>query len=309
MTLAIFTHTDCLAHDPGPPHPERPERLSAVLEAVATLELPDGSRRTAPVADRTALERVHAPAYLRRLAALIPAEGLWNLNSDTIVSPGSMLSALRAAGAAMAAVDAVCGGEVLQAFCAVRPPGHHAEIEHPLGFCLLNTLAIAARHSQAQHGISRVAIVDFDAHHGNGAQNIFWNDPSVLCASIHQWPFDLPAGGPDECGAHGTILNVPLAAGATGRELMAALVDEVLPRLQAFQPGLLLIAAGFDGHSDDPLTDLLFESDTFREVGQLLASFAARQCGGRIVASLEGGYDLAALRSSTQAFLKGLQDG
>jgi acetoin utilization deacetylase AcuC-like enzyme len=304
----IFTHPACLEHDPGPEHPERPERLRVVLDALRTPEFASLHWRIAPQATIADLQRVHDLEYLAKVEASIPAIGLWNLNADTIVSPGSRLAALHAAGAVCAAVDAVCAGEAKNAFCAVRPPGHHAESRNALGFCIYNNLAIGAQRARHEHGIGRIAIVDFDAHHGNGAQNIFWGDRDVFVASLHQWPFDLPTGDVDERGAYNNVLNLPLPAGTGSVAFRAAVSDLLAGRLREFKPELIMVAAGFDAHRDDPLANLQLDTEDYRWVAKLLLQIAREQCEGRFVASLEGGYELKSLRASVTAFVQAMAE-
>ena len=262
--------------------------------------------RDAPLAAAADIERVHGAVMLAEINRLLPRHGLWNIDQDTVLSPGSMAAALRAAGAVCAAVDAVCTGEARRAFCAIRPPGHHAERDHPLAFCLLNNIAIGAARARAVHAIRRLAIVDFDAHHGNGAQNIFWADPDVLVASLHEWPNDMPTGARDETGAHGSILNIPLPAGSASAAFRTAVETILLPRLLEFQPEIIFVAAGFDAHKADKLASLCLETEDFSWISERLAGVAGQCCGGRLVASLEGGYDPVALPGCAAAFVRGM---
>jgi acetoin utilization deacetylase AcuC-like enzyme len=306
VTTLLISHPACLAHDAGPGHVERPERLRAVLAALDAPEFTTLERRAAPLADVEALERAHEPAYVEAVLAAIPAQGYAAFDADTIVSPGSGEAALRAAGAACAAVDAVLAGEVANGFCAVRPPGHHAERARAMGFCLFDTIAVAALHAQAAHGVGRVAIVDFDVHHGNGTQDIFWDNPNVLFASTHQRPLYPGSGARSERGAHDQILNVPLQPGTDGAMFRHAIEATILPALELFAPELILVSAGFDAHRRDPLANLDLEAADFAWVTSALANAAGRYCGGRLVSTLEGGYDLQALAESAAAHVGAL---
>jgi len=301
--LRVYTHPACLRHDTGPGHAERPERLTAVVEALgasfATL-----AWRDAPPASRGQLLRVHDARLLDEVLETHPAARI-ALDPDTVLSPHSAEAALRAAGAAVAAVDAVLGGEALRAFCAVRPPGHHATAGTAMGFCLFNNIAVAARHALDARGLERVAVVDFDVHHGNGTQAIFEHDPRVLFASSHQWPLYPGTGARNETGA-GNIVNAPLPPDANGAAFRAAWRERLLPAVDAFRPQLLLVSAGFDAHARDPLAQLRLQADDYAWITAELVALADRHCGGRIVSSLEGGYDLVALAESSVAHLRAL---
>lgn len=306
MNTAFFTHTDCVLHDPGPGHPECPDRLKAILrrfedEAFALLD-----RREAPEADIDQILRVHPRAYVEAVLAAVPDHGHARLDADTVVSPGSRLAALRAAGGVCAAVDAVMTGEARNAFCAVRPPGHHAETARAMGFCLFNSIAIGAAHARAVHGIRRVAVIDFDVHHGNGTQDIFWNDADLFYVSIHQSPLYPGTGMAEETGAADNILNVPLPENAASPEFRHAMTQAGLPALQAFGPELLMISAGFDAHRNDPLAGLQLTEADFAWATVKLAGLASEICHGRIVSALEGGYNLEALAESCAAHVKEL---
>ena len=303
MTTALITHADCLGHVTPPGHPERAARLDHVLHAMAALDL---LRLAAPRAGDADLLRCHPQAHLERIRAALPAGGAAQLDADTWLSPGSEEAARRAAGAAVRAVDAVLGGEVRNAFCATRPPGHHAEQETPMGFCLFGNVAIAARHALDHHGLERVAVVDFDVHHGNGTQALLWDEPRALLVTSQQMPLWPGSGAPSERGAHGQILNVPLAPRSGGAEMRAAYETLVFPRLDAFAPELLLISAGFDAHQDDPLAELAWSTEDFRWLSRELCRRAETLCGGRVVSVLEGGYDLEALAASARAHVEEL---
>lgn len=300
-TLALFSHPDCARHDPVPGHPEQPARLAAALAAFDHPALADCPRIDAPLADRAALLRVHSAAHVERVFEAGRRGALVQLDPDTAVAPGSLDAALRAAGAVVAAVDHVMAGTGRRAFCAVRPPGHHATRRLAMGFCQFNAIAVGAAHALARHGLSRVAVVDFDVHHGNGSQAIFWDEPRVLFASSHQWPLYPGSGAAEETGASANIANAPLPPGAGPAAFRSAWADRLLPRIDAFAPELLLVSAGFDGHRDDPLGGLRLLADDYAWLTAELVALAGRHAVGRLVASLEGGYDLAALTECTRA--------
>jgi acetoin utilization deacetylase AcuC-like enzyme len=301
--VLFYTHSACLAHDPGAGHPECPARLEAVLHAVRAA-FPTHPWRDAPRAPRDALLRVHSAALVADVLDT-PFQGSRRLDEDTALSADSPEAALRAAGAGIAAVDAVLGGEARLAFCAVRPPGHHATGDTAMGFCLFNAVAVAAAHALHVHGLQRVAIADFDVHHGNGSQDIFAREPRVMYVSSHQSPLYPNTGLASETGV-GNLANAPLAPGAGSEAFRAAWSGALLPALDRFRPQLLLVSAGFDGHRLDPLADLALEADDYRWLGAELAALAARHADGRVVSMLEGGYSLAALRACSVAHLQGL---
>ncbi len=299
----FFTHAACFAHDTGPGHPERAERLGAVIDGLRNA-FADADWREAPRASRGQLLHVHDPALLEMVLETHP-DGRVMLDPDTVLSPASAEAALRAAGAGVAAVDAVMKGEARNAFCAVRPPGHHATTDAAMGFCLFNSIAVAARHALDKHGLARVAVVDFDVHHGNGTQAIFEADPRVMYLSSHQWPLYPDTGRADERGA-GNIVNALLPAGADGSAFRDAWRRKLLPALDAFAPQLILVSAGFDAHWRDPLAQLRLVEDDYAWITQELASLAQRHAAGRIVSMLEGGYDLDALRECSVAHVRAL---
>ncbi len=298
--LRLYTHPACLLHDPGPGHAEQPARLLAVLQALDQDRFAALDRVEAPLATREQLLRVHDAAHIERILAGAPKEGFIRLDEDTLMSPGSADAALRAAGAVIAAVDHAMSGENRRAFCAVRPPGHHATGAHAMGFCLFNNIAVAAAHALQQHGLKRVAIADFDVHHGNGTQAIFEREPRVLFVSSHQSPLYPGTGGEDEHGV-GNIVNGTLSPGAGSLEFRELWDHLLLPRMHAFKPQLVLVSAGFDAHRNDPLADIRLGKEDYAWItGQLLA-LSQRHAAGRLVSTLEGGYDLAALATSTAA--------
>ncbi len=303
MTTALITHPDCLTHVTPDGHPERVARLEHVLAGLEALDL---KRVSAPLAAEDDVLRIHPADYLSDLREQRPADRFTQLDADTFMSPGSIDAAYRAAGAAVRAVDLVLDGTVSNAFCAVRPPGHHAETSTPMGFCLVGNAALAAKHALDHHGLSRVAVVDFDVHHGNGTQGLLWDEPRALVVTSQQMPLWPGTGKPDETGAHENVLNIPLSPGSGGSEMRAAYTNIVFPRLAAFKPELLVISAGFDAHQDDPLAQLNWSTDDFAWITKSLCDLAADLCDGRIVSLLEGGYDLDALAASAKAHVKEL---
>jgi acetoin utilization deacetylase AcuC-like enzyme len=305
MSTLLVTHPACFGHEPGRSHPESPARLKAILAALETPEFTGLQRQEAPAAEVEQIARVHAQLYVDRVLHAVPASGLVGLDADTVMSPGSGEAAMRAAGAVIAAVDAVIAGMVRNAFCAVRPPGHHAESAQAMGFCLFNNVAIGAEQARKVHGLARVAVVDFDVHHGNGTQHMFEDDADLFYASTHQWPLYPGTGAAHETGV-GNIVNVPLAPMAGSREFHAAMNEIVLPALERFRPDLLLISAGFDAHVDDPLASLRFVEADYDWATRALMAVADKCCRGRVVSTLEGGYDLEALASSTAAHVRAL---
>lgn len=304
--MLIFTHPSMLQHAPPRGHAERPERLQAVLDGIAHIE---GERREAPLAERDALTRVHPARYVD---ALEPAfaearDAIVQVDPDTYLSSASREAAYRAAGAVVAAVDAVMAGEDDIAFCAVRPPGHHAEPEAPMGFCVFNNVAIGALHALDAHGLKRVAVVDFDVHHGNGTQTVAEKDARVMFCSTHQAPLYPGTGAANEHGRNSNVVNAPLPPGAGSAAWRAAMERTILPALDAFAPELILVSAGFDAHKADPLAQMELEDEDFAWAGQTLRQVSLRNCKGKLVSTLEGGYDLGALARSASAFLGALQ--
>jgi acetoin utilization deacetylase AcuC-like enzyme len=290
-------------------HPERPDRLRAVERALEAEPFAPLIRLEAPRATHEQIALCHPPAYIRKLLDAAPAEGLVALDADTVMSPGTMEAAFRGVGGAILAVDEVMAGRARNAFSAMRPPGHHAEREKAMGFCFFNQAAIAARHAQRAHGAKRVAIVDWDVHHGNGTQDIFWNDGSVLYASTHEMPLYPGTGAPSERGAQNTIVNVALGAGDGSDAFREAFDLAVLPRVDSFCPDLVIISAGFDAHWRDPLADINLREADFAWATSKLMDIADRRCSGRIVSVLEGGYDLQALTLSAAAHVGALMGG
>ncbi|WEN16827.1 histone deacetylase family protein [Rhodanobacter sp. AS-Z3] len=305
--MRLYTHSACLHHDPGPGHVERPARLRAVLQALDHDRFATLDRIEAPQATAEQLLRVHSAAHVAEVMTGAPAGELLALDSDTVMSCGSTEAALRAAGAVVAAVDAVLAGATRRAFCAVRPPGHHATRERAMGFCLFNNVAVAAAHALAVHGLKRVAIADFDVHHGNGTQDIFEREPRVLFASSHQSPLYPDSGFEDERGV-GNICNATLSPGAGSHEFRELWDGTLLPRLHAFKPQLVLVSAGFDAHRNDPLADLRLGQEDYAWITERLVALAEAHADGRLVSTLEGGYDLAALATSSSAHVTALME-
>jgi len=308
MTTLLYTHDACAAHDPGPHHPESPARLKAVLAALAAPEFAALDRREAPEAAIEDIARVHPRRLVERLLAAIPTEGYAAIDADTILCPESGKAALRAAGAVVAAVDAVdavVAGEAETAFCAVRPPGHHAEPNRPMGFCIFNNVAIGALRAREVHGIARVAVIDFDVHHGNGTQARFAADPTLFYASTHQSPLYPGTGAASETGV-GNIVNLPLRPMSGSNEFRQGMTRTVLPALAEFAPELVMISAGFDAHRADPLAQLMLDESDYAWVTERLVEIARDHSRGRVVSTLEGGYDLAALGASAAAHVRAL---
>jgi acetoin utilization deacetylase AcuC-like enzyme len=309
MTTLYITHAACLDHITPLGHPERTDRLKAVYRALEDDKFQALTREQAPEAALETIALAHPMDYVEQIREACPSVGMVRIDADTSMSPGSFAAATRAVGAATRAVDEVVGKKVTNAFCAVRPPGHHAETERPMGFCLFNSVAIAARHAQKQHGLDRVAIVDFDVHHGNGSQDIFWQDPTVMYCSTHEMPLYPGTGAVSERGEHNTIVNAPLSAGDGGDKLREAFTSVILPRLDGFKPDLVIISAGFDAHTRDPLANLNMVEDDFAWVTGKLMDFADKCCDGRVVSVLEGGYDLQGLAQSASAHVLTLMRG
>src|SRR5271165_4351635 len=300
MTTFLYTHPACLEHDPGRHHPEGPARLRAVFDALADPEFARLERREAPEAALEDLLRVHPRPHVERLLRAVPKSGHVGIDADTVLSPASGEAALRAAGAVVAAVDAVVAGKADNAFCAVRPPGHHAEPGRAMGFCLFNNAAIGAVRARKVHGLKRVAVVDFDVHHGNGTQAAFETDENLFYASTHQYPLYPGTGAADETGV-GNIVNVPLRPMSGSGPFRRALSERVLPALDDFRPRLVIISAGFDAHRSDPLAQLMLDESDYVWVTEQLVELAYRHAEGRLVSTLEGGYDLQALGASAAA--------
>jgi acetoin utilization deacetylase AcuC-like enzyme len=304
LSLLFYTHEVALRHDAGPGHPESPVRLQAILRAVDEAAIPGLQRREAPEATLEQIQRVHPARYTTRMLEAVPESGYVRVDADTVLNPFSGEAALRAAGAPCAAVDAVMAGEALRAFSAMRPPGHHAEAMEAMGFCIFNNVAVGAMQARAVHKLSRLAIFDFDVHHGNGTQNTFYDDPDTLYLSTHQSPLYPGTGLSSERGIKGNILNRPLPPGTGGPTWRRVVERDILPAIDAWRPQLLFISAGFDAHAEDPLASMSLVEDDFAWVTRELCALAERHCGGRVVSVLEGGYDPSALARSTVAHLQ-----
>jgi acetoin utilization deacetylase AcuC-like enzyme len=308
MSTVLFTHPVCIEHDTGPHHPECPERLKAILSALESEAFVFLEREEAPHATREQLERIHPPSYVDHALASVPHRGFHSLDGDTILSPLSGEAALRAAGGVCAAVDAVATGRNRNAFCAVRPPGHHAELHEAMGFCVFNNVAIGAMQARVVHGLRRVAVIDFDVHHGNGTQHLFEDDPDLFYASTHQWPLYPGTGAPQERGVAGNVVNAPLPPGAGGAEFREAVSNVVLPALRAFNPDIIMISAGFDAHVADPIANLRLKTEDYGWVTRELLAVAAECCNHRVVSALEGGYDIDALAASVALHVRTMME-
>lgn len=305
MGTLVFSHEDFARHVTPPGHPEQVARLMAVRRGLEPLPV---QWRAPPLADDAEVLRCHPAAYLAKVRRAVPEEGWVALDGDTMLSPGSLDAALRAVGGICAAVDSVMAGEAANAFVAGRPPGHHAETATAMGFCLFGTVAIAAKRLVDHHGLSRVAVVDFDVHHGNGTQDLLWDEARVMFASTHQMPLYPGTGSAGERGAHGQIVNHPLRGGSGSAAMRAAYDGVILPALEAFAPEFILISAGFDAHEADPLAGLEWQAEDYAWLTRRLCDLAGRHAFGRIVSTLEGGYDLAALQASVAAHVAVLEE-
>ncbi len=309
MSTLLVTHPAGLSHATPAGHPERADRLRVLDRIFEQEKFSHLVRDLAPRGEREDIIRVHPADFVDAMGEAVPQDGLVRIDSDTILSPGSWEAALRAVGGACFAVDEVMEGKVTNAFVAMRPPGHHCETRKPMGFCLMNQVAIAARHAQAKYGLQRVAIVDFDVHHGNGTQEIFWADDSVLYCSTHEMPLYPGTGAQGETGAVNTIVNAPLRSGDDGAVFKEAMETRILPRITSFAPDLILISAGFDAHVRDPLASLRLLDTDFGWITRRLMEIADQKCEGRVVSLLEGGYDLEGLATSAAAHVTALMHG
>jgi acetoin utilization deacetylase AcuC-like enzyme len=309
MTTLLITHPASLTHLNGTGHPERPDRIRAIESVLEQEKFQPLAREQAPLAALETVALCHPMDYIVEIQKAVPKEGLVQLDADTSMSPGSFEAALRAIGGATRAVDEVVGKKAANAFVAQRPPGHHAETVRPMGFCMFNQAAIAARHAQKRHGLHRVAVVDFDVHHGNGTQEIFWSDPTLMYCSTHQMPLYPGTGAVNERGAHDNIVNAPLRAGDGGEQFKAAMETRILPRLASFGPELIVISAGFDAHKRDPLANLQFVEEDFGWATRKIMDVADKTAQGRVVSVLEGGYDLEGLSKSVDAHVIALMRG
>ncbi|MGI9464304.1 MAG: histone deacetylase family protein [Aestuariivirgaceae bacterium] len=308
MSTLLLSHPDCIEHAPPEGHPERPDRLRAVNKILQHESFDDLIREDAPLGRREDILRAHPEDYVHMIEQTVPDSGLERLDPDTWMGPKSLQAALRGVGAGTRAVDAVMNLEVNNAFCAVRPPGHHAEARRAMGFCLYNSVAIAAQYAREAYGADRVAVMDFDVHHGNGTQDIFWSDSDLFYGSTHQMPLFPGSGEVSETG-EGNIFNAPLNAGDDGDRFLEAMRSRILPALDAFEPDLVIISAGFDAHHRDPLASLQLTEEDFVWATLNLMDVASRHCDGRVVSMLEGGYDLQGLASSVAVHVQALMRG
>jgi len=306
MTTLLLSHRSSLDHQTPPDHPERPDRIRAIEKVLGESRFDKLVREQAPEGTLDSVTLCHSEHYISELRHIAPQSGLIYLDADTSMSPGTWEAAMRGVGGAVAATDAVMSGTHDNAFVAMRPPGHHAEISRPMGFCFFDHAAIAARHAQRKYGIARAAVVDFDVHHGNGTQDIFWSDPTVMYCSTHQMPLFPGTGARGERGEHDTIVNAPLAPEDGSAKFRAAFENAILPQLQKFSPELIIVSAGFDAHYRDPLASLNLRAEDFGWVTRKLMDVADASAGGRIVSVLEGGYDLQGLQESVAAHVTAL---
>ena len=306
MTTLLLSHRSSLDHQTPPGHPERPDRIRAIEQVLGESRFDKLVREQAPEGTLDSVTLCHSEHYISELRHIAPQSGLIYLDADTSMSPGTWEAAMRGVGGAVAATDAVMSGTHGNAFVAMRPPGHHAEISRPMGFCLFDHAAIAARHAQRKYGIARAAVVDFDVHHGNGTQDIFWSDRTVMYCSTHQMPLFPGTGARGERGEHDTIVHAPLAPEDGSAQFRAAFENAILPQLQKFSPELIIVSAGFDAHYRDPLASLNLRAEDFGWVTRKLMDVADASAGGRIVSVLEGGYDLQGLQESVAAHVTAL---
>lgn len=309
MSMLFVTDDSFLEHDTGPGHPESIDRIRSVQQAMEESELPGLIRKTAVDATEKQMAAPHSAKLVTAILDAAPDEGYRHIDPDTVMSPGTDEAIRKGAGALVTAVDAVMAGEAPTAFCAVRPPGHHAERDRPMGFCFVNNVAVAAFHAREAHNVRKVAVVDFDVHHGNGTQDIFWDNPDLFFASSHQYPHYPGTGAGDETGAHNNVVNVPLAAGTDGGAFRKAFERDILPTLDSFAPELVLISAGFDAHKDDPLSNMGLEEDDFFWATRQVLRVAQSHADGRVVSALEGGYNLRALGACVVAHVSALMKG
>ena len=309
MTTLLITHPASLNHLNGTGHPERPDRIRAIESVLEQEKFQALAREQAPLAALETAALCHPMDYVLEIKNAVPKQGLVQLDADTSMSSGSFEAALRAIGGATRAVDEIVHKKSANAFVAQRPPGHHAETVRPMGFCIFNQAAIAARYAQKKHGLHRVAVVDFDVHHGNGTQEIFWTDPTLMYCSTHQMPLYPGTGAVNERGEHDNIVNAPLRAGDGGEQFKAAMETRILPRLSSFGPELIIISAGFDAHKRDPLANLQFVEEDFGWATRKIMEVADKTAQGRVVSVLEGGYDLEGLASSAAAHVSALMHG
>ena len=306
MSTAIVTHKDCILHDTGPHHPESQERLLSIFEILKDFESEKVEWVEGPSIDSKNINLVHPENYVENIIKKVPKKDFFNIDGDTVLSPNSFKAALRAVGSVCKAVDLTCTKKITNAFCPIRPPGHHAEPEKAMGFCLFNNVAIGAYYAKLKYKLKKCAVIDFDVHHGNGTQKKFWNDPNMFYASTHQEGIFPGTGFKDETGIKNNITNVPLPAGTNGLLFKKSYEDIIIPNLKKFSPDIIFISAGFDGHKDDPLADFQLIEEDFFWITKKLVIFASKYCKNRLVSTLEGGYNIKALSKSSLAHVKGL---
>lgn len=310
MTTLLLNHPVCLEHVTPPGHPERVARLEVISDVLADRAFDGLAREEAPLADAELIARVHGAEHVAMVQAAAPCKGKpVYLDPDTVLAPGSWEASLRACGAVVRGVEAVMEGDAGNAFCAIRPPGHHAEPGRPMGFCVFNSVAVAAQHAREKYGIERVAVIDFDVHHGNGTQAIFWDDPNLMYGSTHQYPFYPGTGATGETGIANNIVNCPLNDGAGSVVFREAVSSKLIPAITAFKPELIILSAGFDAHEADPLGGLRLAEEDYRWVTLQMLDLADKLCSGRLVSALEGGYDLRALAASVKVHVETLMSG
>lgn len=308
MTTYMYSHDDCLKHETPRGHPEQIDRLHAIANTLSADKFDNLVRKDAPVGKDADILRCHPQAYLDHIRSNAPVDEYIILDADTHMSPGSLAAAYRGVGANISAIDTVMAGIASNAFIACRPPGHHAETSTAMGFCLFGNIAIGAKHALETHGLSRVAVIDFDVHHGNGTQDLLWDEARTLFCSTHQMPLYPGTGAAHETGAHGNVLNVPLATNSGSSEMRTAYENVIFPAVSAFKPELILISAGFDAHQVDPLAQLNWTTDDFSWITHRICDLADEHCRGRVVSTLEGGYDLDALAESVAAHVQVLME-
>ena len=309
--IIVYTHPDCLAKDNGPNHPERKERLETVLESVKELDSPDIVIKEAPLVAHETINLVHPQSHLNNIFSMIPSTGLVGVEkepyADTFLCEHSKEAILRSCGAGIAAADDLINSNEKRIFCAVRPPGHHAETIRVKGFCFVNNVAVSARYLQNQYQLGKVAIIDFDVHHGNGTQEIFYRDNSVAYGSIHEYPLFPGTGSEKEAGV-GNIFNAPIRSGTSSDEFLNIFEEKILENIDKFKPEVILLSAGFDAHKRDPLANINLESEDYYTLTKSIVEVANLHCDGRVISFLEGGYDLLALSECTKAHIKGLNE-
>jgi len=308
MTTALFNHPVSLLHDTGIHHPESPRRIKEILKILSDADFDGLDRREAPLVDNAKLLWAHTEEHVAGVFDAIPDTGYVAIDGDTVICKDSGEAALRAAGGICAAVDAVLAGDVTNAFCLSRPPGHHAERERAMGFCLFCNPAIGAYQARNAHGLKKIAVIDFDVHHGNGTQDVFWNDPDMFYASTHEYPLFPGTGSEGEIGVAGNIMNCPLPSGAGSFEFRKAMEDKIFPAVQDFEPELIIVSAGFDAHREDPLASMTLEDEDFGWVSKRIVELSQALCGGRLVSVLEGGYNTDALARSVALHVKALMN-